>query len=168
MSWMADVLSIFGGSGLSGIASAVISSIAKHKSDALSYEHEKSRWDYEVKMQGLQTNADQKLAEQGQLISKQQGEVDINLAELDTLMEAIKAESKIKTDGLPWWVRAVRVLLRPGLTIYLWVVLTIALIVAAWNGSHTTLLILEAIITCAMIAFGFWFGNRFSGNNLQR
>ena len=117
-------------------------------------------------LQRVQVEADQKLAEQNLLISKQQGaDAAFN--------SAIHAEGAISHTGLPWWVGSIRTLFRPWLTAYLWISITIiAIVQMIWFQNGTLPSAAENIISSmnagATAALGFWFGQRLIGSSPNR
>lgn len=156
MGLLSGAIDILTSGGLTGIVTGGIGAYTKIQEKKLEFEHRKFEMKYEVQMHQLQFQSDKYLADKELLISKQQGEDQ-------AFDSAINAEARLNDHGLPWYVRAIRTLFRPGLTMFLWV----GTLVMAFSGLPVTTITQGIALTFqqgASAATGFWFGSRAVGN----
>ena len=110
-----DLLSAFlGGGGLTSAITGAVGAFTKYKELALSYEHERSKWNYELKMYAAQTQQERYLVENKRLMvtetvaaATQQSAITADSAEVVALLK--------RTGKAPTWA-VFRSLFRPFLT----------------------------------------------------
>lgn len=173
MSWLDLVGGFLGGGGLTSAITGALGAFTKYKELKLSYEHERHKWDYEVKMYAAQTEQERYLAENNRLI------VTETVAGM-TQRAAIEADSSevvelIKRRGkAPYWA-IIRTMFRPTLTLALFVAcMLIPFMPMPLLGVDIVVnpIVMDVYTTLRQgfsAALGFWFGSRaISDPNAQK
>lgn len=161
-----DVLSSLTGSGLlGGLFGAVGSGLGRlvgiyemrerRQDRTLEMSHEKALWAHELDLQNLQVKA--RAAETEQVLHT----IEVQGA-WQGLKTSIEAETALRP-GYPW-VEAVRALVRPALTVLVWLTFTglfLAALSARLPASNAIIeTFVNAITFAASTALAWWFGDR--------
>lgn len=160
-----DLVGAFlGGGGLTSAITGAVGAFTKYKELSLSYEHERHKWDYEIKMYSAQTQQERFLAESNRLMVTETVAAEAQRAAIEA--DAAETVALINRAGkAPWWA-VIRTLFRPALTLALFVACVLmpfmpmpeigdgAVINPAIEGIYST------IRQGFAAALGFWFGSR--------
>lgn len=124
-----------------------------HKHEIAEWAHETQRWEHESKILELQMKARAEETEQQILLTDTTG----GWAGLEA---SIAADSNIT--GVAGWVNSVRALVRPALTVLLWLITFGIFFSVDENGRYS---ILNAAVFAATSATLWWFGDRANMRN---
>lgn len=153
MSLSSVIADLFAGGGVTGLISAAIGAVAKHRELKLELEHKRFELKYEIQMQRMQIQADQALAEQELLIQKERG-ADA------AFTSAIQAEGALSYTDTSRWVNDIRAIFRPALTVVLWMMVGCLMIWMPTEPSPLLTTVAAGVMQSASAATGFWFGSR--------
>lgn len=162
-----SIVSIFSeflvGGGLTSILTGGLTSLFKYKELKLLYAHDEKKWDYEVKLQDIQSKQDQWMAENNRLLAT-------TALDAATMVTGIKSDSEevvslIKANKQPWWA-ILRVLFRPIITFGLLLANILLPFIPLqevpdefiFNENYKNMYIMFQQQLAA--ALGFWFGSR--------
>lgn len=170
-----DVLSVMTGSGaLGGLFGALGSSLGrlvgiyemreKRQDRTLEMAHEKDLWAHELDLQNLQAKARAEETERELSLGNQ----GLDRANVEGawrgLSASIDAEAAL-SGGYPW-VNAVRALVRPLLTVLIWLIFSLLFFAALGarlptvNSQALIATFVEAVTFSASTALAWWFGDR--------
>lgn len=156
MDWVEGVGALAGNvatGGLMGLFGSVVGVGARWLQERQRQKHQAKAWDHEVRLQELQMQARAAETEQ-----------EIRLADTAGKWRGLEATAQADAQalagpGLPNWVRAVRALWRPVLTL-----LTVALVYLFWQdippGSELRVYVVKSIVFAASSSIMWWFGDR--------
>jgi hypothetical protein len=162
------VLDMIGGAGaLGGVFGAVGSGLSrligiyelreKRKDRAMDIAHDRDRWDHDLRLIGVQSDAQARQADQALDRADTEGR-------WTGLEASIAAEAKL-TGGYVW-VEAVRALVRPVLTVLIWLVFSLLFFTAlgarlpAAIREDIVITFVNAVTFSASTALAWWFGDR--------
>ena len=154
----------FSGGGLTSAITGAVGAFTKYKELKLSYEHERHKWDYEVKMYAAQTEQERFLAEQGRLIVNETVAGATQQAAIHA--DALETVALLKRQGAaPTWA-IFRTLFRPGLTLSLFFAcllmpfMPMPTVTTGMTLNPAIAGIYSTIRQGFAAALGFWFGSR--------
>lgn len=173
MSWFIDLAGqFFGGGGLTSAVTGAVGAFTKYKELKLSYDHEKDRWEYEVKMLSAQTAHERYLVENKRLMVTE----TVSAATLQEAIRGDSAEVKALIDRAgqaPKWA-VFRTLFRPIITIKLFIALVAMPFMPMPVVAEGTVIAGPVANLYATLrqgfsaALGFWFGSRAVGERPAR
>ena len=160
-----DLLGTFlGGGGLTSAITGAVGAFTKYKELSLSYEHERAKWDYEIKMYDAQIQQERYLVEKKALMvtetvaaATQQAAINADAAETVALIN--------RRGKAPWWA-IIRTLFRPALTLAMFLAcLTMPFLpMPEISDGYVVNPAIEGIYSTIRQGFaaalGFWFGSR--------
>lgn len=133
----------------------------------LDMAHEKDRWGHEVRLHQLQSQLRREESERELALASQALRRAAEEGSWAGLKESVAAEQAL---GADWpWVRAVRALVRPALTLTLWVLFFALFLVSLGAGlpdetaASVTVRFVDAVTFAATTALAWWFGDRAPG-----
>ncbi len=172
---MTDILSTIAGSGaLGGLFGALGSGLGriiglyemreKRQDRTLEMVHEKDGWAHELDLQTLQAKAQAQATDRDLSLGAQA----LDKAGVDGRWQGLNAsvEADAKLAGGYAWVEAVRALVRPALTVVIWLVFTVLFFAAlaaklpGTTGQEVIVTFVNAVTFAASTALAWWFGDR--------
>lgn len=164
MSFVELAGAFLGGGGLTSAITGAVGAFTKYKELSLSYEHERLKWDYEIKMYSAQTQQERFLVESNRLIVTETVAAETQRAAINA--DASETVALLNRAGrAPWWAVA-RTLFRPGLTLSLFAacVMMPFMPMPEIGDGYVVNPAIEGIYSTIRQGFaaalGFWFGSR--------
>jgi hypothetical protein len=133
----------------------------------LDMAHEKDRWGHEVRLHQLQSQLRREESERELALATQALRRAAEEGSWSGLRDSVAADQALVTD---WrWVQAVRSLVRPALTLTLWLLFFALFLVSLGAGlpeqtaASVTVRFVDAVTFAATTALAWWFGDRAPG-----
>ncbi|MGA9658223.1 MAG: hypothetical protein WBQ60_03890 [Asticcacaulis sp.] len=169
-----DILSLTGSGALGGLFGALGSGLGrlvgifemreKRQDRTLEMAHEKDLWGHETELQNLQMKAHTEETENELKLGVQALEKSGIEGSWSGLRASIDAEAKIGPSYL--WVEAIRALVRPTLTVLIWLIFAILFFEAMASelpvatSDEVVMTFVNAVTFAASTALAWWFGDR--------
>ncbi len=171
--WIGDALMAVVGGGATGILGSAVQSLFQYKTRALDIEQENVRLAHDAKMVELESTANLRILQQ-----EASAQADSNAYAMQTVSYEHDKRQYMPENGAPTWiivllgvVDVIRGLVRPSLTVYVAVAITIILVeanalVESVDGLGEDVRLAAAMEIWRMVAyiattiFFWWFGQR--------